>query len=80
MMLARGGRDNRGNTTINRGLRSGKREGGKEADAIVTVIVALEVVETMQRATTSGWEESDKATAITKQQASTPAEVQVLKG
>ena len=58
----------------------GGTEGGREADAIVTVIVALEVVETMQQATTSGWEESDKATAITKQQASTPAEVQVLKG
>jgi len=46
----------------------------------VTVIVALEAAETMQRATTTGWEESGKATAITKQQASTQAEVQVLKG
>jgi hypothetical protein len=51
-----------------------------EADAIVTVIVALEAAETMQWATTTGWEERDKATAITKQQAPTPAEVQVLKG
>ena len=75
-MLARGGRDNRGNTTINRGLRSGKREGGKEADAIVTVIVALEAAGMMQQVTTAGWEERDKATAITKQQVPTPAEVQ----
>jgi hypothetical protein len=46
----------------------------------MTVIVALEAVETTQRATTAGWEERDKAMAITKQQAPTPAEVQVLKG
>jgi hypothetical protein len=80
LVLTRGGGDNCGNTTINRGLRGGEREGGREADAIVTVIVALEAAETMQRATTTGWEEGDKATAFTKQQAPTPAEVQVLKG
>ena len=80
MVLTRGGGDNCGNTTINRGLRGEKREGGREADAFVTVIVALEAAETTQRVTTAGWEERDKATAITKQQAPTPAEVQVLKG
>ena len=76
-MLTRGGG---GNTTINRGLRGRKREGGREADAIVMVIMALEAAETTQRATTAGLEERDKATAITKQQAPTPAEEQVLKG
>jgi alkyl hydroperoxide reductase subunit AhpC len=80
VVLTRGGGDNCGNTTINRGLKGGKREGGREADAIVTVIVALEAAETTQRATTARWEERDKATALTKQQAPTPAEVQVLKG
>ena len=46
MVLTRGGGDNCGNTTFNRGLRGGKREGGREADAIVMVIVALEAAET----------------------------------
>ena len=80
MALARGGGDNRGNTTINRGLRGGNREGGRAADAIVTVIVSLEAAGTKQLAKTAGWEERDKATAIPKQQAPTPAEVHVLKG
>ena len=58
----------------------GSEKGGREANAIVMVIMALEAAETTQRATTAGWEERDKATTITKQQAPTPAEVQVLKG
>ena len=54
----------------------GWEKGGREADAIMTVIAALEAAETMQRAKTAGWEERNKATAITKQQAPTPAGVQ----
>jgi hypothetical protein len=57
-------------------LRGGNREGGRAADAIVTVIVSLEAAGTKQLAKTAGWEERDKATAIPKQQAPTPAEVQ----
>jgi hypothetical protein len=42
----------------------------------MTVTAALEAAETTQRAKTAVWDERNKATAITKQQAPTPAGVQ----
>ena len=59
------------------GWEKGGREGGRcncDSDC------GMEAAETTQRATTTGWEERDKAMAITRQQAPTPAEVQVLNG